>query len=73
MIAGQPLSHSALESIANVAIGYGVALVSQLAVFPLFGIYVPLTTNLWISVWFTGISLVRSFVVRRVFNGWRVG
>jgi len=56
------------ESLVNVAIGYGVALVSQLAVFPLYGIHVPLSTNLGIGLWFTAISIARSYCVRRVFN-----
>lgn len=65
--------HSALESLANVAVGYGVALASQLAVFPLFGIHVPFSSNLAIGAWFTVISLVRSYVLRRWFNGLRFG
>lgn len=60
---------SAIESCANVAVGYGVALASQLVVFPLFDIHVPFSTNLWIGAWFTVISLVRSYVLRRWFNG----
>ena len=59
---------SLIESLMNIAIGYGVALLSQIAIFPLFGIHVPLTTNLWIGAWFTAISLVRSYVIRRWFN-----
>lgn len=60
---------SFIEAAANVAVGYVVALLSQLAIFPLFGIHVPLSSNLWIGVWFTAISLVRSYVLRRWFNG----
>lgn len=59
--------HSALESATNIAIGYGVALASQLAVFPMFGIHVPLSDNLAIGAWFTMISLARSYAVRRWF------
>lgn len=60
---------SAIEACANVAVGYVVALLSQLAVFPLFGIHIPFSSNLWIGAWFTVISLVRSYVLRRWFNG----
>jgi hypothetical protein len=59
---------SAVESVANVAIGYGVAVTSQIAIFPLFGVHLPLSDNLLIGAWFTVISLARSYVVRRVFN-----
>ena len=59
---------SVLESCANVAIGYFVALISQLIVFPIFDIHVSLKSNLGIGVWFTIISLIRSYVIRRWFN-----
>ena len=59
---------SAIESVANVAIGYGVALASQLVIFPVFDIHIPLKTNIWIGIWFTVISIVRSYSVRRLFN-----
>lgn len=60
--------HSLLESLANTVIGYVVALLSQLAIFPLFDIHVPLTDNLMIGAWFTAISLARSYVLRRWFT-----
>ena len=59
---------SLVESFVNILIGYAVALISQIVVFPLFGIFVSLTTNLWIGAWFTVISLVRSYIIRRWFN-----
>lgn len=68
MATGQTRTGSLVESLMNTAIGYGVALVSQIAIFPLFGIHVPLRTNLGIGAWFTLISVVRSYIVRRWFN-----
>lgn len=59
---------SLIEAGMNVSIGYGVALLSQLAIFPMFGIHVPFSTNLWIGAWFTVISLARSYAIRRWFN-----
>lgn len=59
---------SFFESCINVAIGYGVALLSQILVFPLFGIHIPLASNLAIGAIFTVISIARSYAVRRVFN-----
>lgn len=59
---------SLIESIINIAIGYFVALLSQFLIFPLFDIHVSLTDNLLIGAWFTGVSLVRSYVIRRWFN-----
>lgn len=59
---------SAVESVANVAIGYLVAVGSQVVIFPLFGIHIPFSDNLLIGAWFTVISLLRSFALRRFFN-----
>jgi hypothetical protein len=67
-MSNQSRFHSALESVVNVLIGYGVAVASQLFVFPMFAIDIPLSSNLQIGAWFTAISLVRSFAVRRLFN-----
>ena len=59
---------SLLESTVNIFVGWSVALASQLVIFPLYGVNLPLSDNLWISVWFTAISLVRSYAIRRWFN-----
>lgn len=59
---------SLIEASMNVAIGYGVALLSQFAIFPLFDIHVSLSANLAIGAWFTAISLARSYAIRRWFN-----
>ena len=64
----QTKTQSLIESITNIAIGYSVAVISQLAVFPLFNIDVTIQDNLMIGLYFTAISLVRSYVVRRYFN-----
>lgn len=64
----QTRKRSAAESITNVAVGYGVAVGSQLAIFPCFGIRVPLSSNLAIGGWFTAVSLARSYAIRRWFN-----
>jgi len=64
----QPRIYSLIESVANVAIGFGVALVTQIAVFPLFGIHVRLSDQLGIAAIFTAVSIARSYVVRRLFN-----
>jgi CO/xanthine dehydrogenase FAD-binding subunit len=59
---------SLVEATMNTAIGFVVALLSQIVVFPLVGIHVAFTTNLEIGAWFTLISVVRSYVIRRWFN-----
>ena len=67
----QSRAMSLLESIANVVVGYGVAVGAQIVVFPLFGLHASVSDNLMIGVVFTGVSLVRSYVLRRVFNALR--
>ena len=64
----QTKSQSLVESCINVAIGYGVAMLSQILVFPLFGIHITMSSNLAIGGIFTVISIARSYAVRRVFN-----
>ena len=59
---------SLLESAANIAIGYGVAVAAQVVIFPMFGMDVPLSDNLLIGALFTVVSLVRSYCLRRLFN-----
>jgi hypothetical protein len=56
------------ESCVNVAIGYIIAILSQLAIFPMFGVDVSFSANLQIGAWFTAVSIVRSYAVRRWFN-----
>lgn len=64
----QTRRQSMIETAASVAIGYLVALASQLAIFPLFGIHATLSDNLLIGAWFTVISIIRGYFVRRFFN-----
>ena len=65
---GQRRVTSLVESVANVAVGFVVALVTQIAVFPLFGLAVSLGGNLQIAAIFTVVSIVRSYALRRAFN-----
>lgn len=60
--------NSFIESLTNILIGYITALLSQLLIFPLFDINIPLSDNLLIGLYFTLISLVRSYAIRRYFN-----
>jgi len=59
---------SLIESGMNILIGYGIAITSQIILFPFFGINISLESNLLIGAWFTVISLIRSYVIRRWFN-----
>ncbi len=59
---------SLVEALLNVLIGYVIAVISQALIFPWFGIYVSIGTNMLIGLWFTVISIVRMYVVRRWFD-----
>lgn len=59
---------SLAEAVTNVLLGYGIAVMTQVTVFPLFGLNVSLSENLGIGLVFTVISLVRSYLLRRIFN-----
>jgi len=66
----QSRRHSLLEAMANIAIGYGIAVGAQFAIFPLFGIHVSAGEHAAIGGLFTIVSLVRSYALRRLFNRW---
>ena len=63
---------SLVESLANVGIGYGVAVATQIAVFPLFGLQVSLSDNLLLGLVFTIVSVFRSYSLRRLFEAIRM-
>lgn len=62
---------SLVESIANVIVGYGVAVVTQILTFPVVGLHTTLVQNLTIGAVFTVLSIARSYVLRRLFERWR--
>ncbi|MDT8858564.1 hypothetical protein RNZ50_26785 [Paracoccaceae bacterium Fryx2] len=59
---------SLIEAITNVAVGYGLAVATQIVVFPWFGLHPSLSENLTIGAIFLGISLLRSYTLRRLFE-----
>lgn len=65
---GQSKTLSLIEACANIVIGYTIAVASQCVIFPMFGLYVDLQTNMKMGLIFTIVSLVRSYTLRRVFN-----
>jgi hypothetical protein len=67
----QSRAMSLIEALANVAVGYGVAVLTQIAVFALFGLSVTLVQNLMMGGLFTVVSIMRSYALRRVFERFR--
>lgn len=68
---GQSVRESIMEAWTNVAIGFGINYVANLLVLPLAGLAVTPGGAFWIGCIFTGISVCRSFVIRRWYN-WRM-
>jgi hypothetical protein len=60
--------HSFLEATANILIGSLISLLVQRLVFPLYGIQITLSQDIQIVAIFTVVSIVRSYILRRVFN-----
>jgi hypothetical protein len=63
---------SLVESVANVIVGYGVAVLTQILIFPIFGLHTTLAQNLKMGAIFTIVSIARSFALRRVFEAIRM-
>ena len=59
---------SFFEAIANVAVGYGIAVVTQILIFPMFGLQTTLGQNLKMGAIFTVVSIARSYLLRRLFE-----
>lgn len=64
----QSKAMSLLETSLSTAIGFAVALITQLLVFPLFGFRPAFHENLLITLIFTVVSIARQYVLRRVFE-----
>ncbi len=59
---------SLVEAATNVVVGYALAVATQILVFPWFGLQASLGENLALGGVFTGISLLRSYALRRLFE-----
>ena len=59
---------SLTETLTSVGVGYIVALISQILIFPVFDIHVHIRDNVLIGLYFTAISIIRSYLIRRCFT-----
>lgn len=64
---------SFVESLTNVAVGFGLAVLTQLIALPWFGVQMSMGENLALSTVFTAVSVVRSYALRRLFEALRSG
>ena len=64
----QSKKDSLIESLTSTTIGVIIGIVLNLTILPAFGYPVSLSDSLWISVIFTIVSIIRSYIIRRWFN-----
>ena len=64
----QTRRHSVLEVTLNLVTGFLVALLLGRVLYPLFHLKVTFADNFWLTVIFTAVSFIRSYIFRRVFN-----
>jgi len=62
----QSRTMSFVEAVTNVVVGYGVAVATQILIFPMFGLHATLAQNLKIGAVFTIVSIARSYALRRL-------
>ena len=60
-----------IEAATNVAVGYVLAVATQIIVFPWFSLHPSIGQSLALGGVFIGISLLRSYALRRLFEHWR--
>ena len=64
----QSRTMSFIEAVTNVGVGFGLAVLTQVLVFPVFEIAVPFDQHVSMAVIFTLVSLARGYVLRRFFQ-----
>ena len=65
---GQGKKGSFVESIIQVLTGWGVAIITQLIVYPLMGIEVSILQNINLSLIFIFVGFIKQYYVRRLFE-----
>lgn len=64
----QSKKQSLTETVISTFIGLAVSLITQIVVFPLYGMEVSFNQNIQITIIFTFVSIARGYFVRRYFN-----
>lgn len=59
---------SLVESLVNIVVGYGIAVLAQTWIFAQLGIPISIHNSLIVGAFMTVVSIVRSYVLRRLFN-----
>lgn len=59
---------SLLEAGVNTLVGLAISLISTVILLPLVGIESTMSQNIQLTVYFTAVSIARSYLLRRYFN-----
>jgi hypothetical protein len=66
--ATQTKLQSFVETCVNTFVGFIIVMIAGYFIYPLFGAAFTLQQNFWITCIFTVISIIRGYVIRRLFN-----
>lgn len=64
----QTKKNSFIESVTQTVIGFCIAMLTQIIVYPIMDISVTIAQNFKISAIFTVVSIIRGYLIRRIFN-----
>ena len=64
----QTKKQSFIEASTNTAVGFVISLASTFVIFPLVGFESSPSKNIVVTLFFTVVSIVRGYVIRRFFN-----
>ena len=64
----QTKKQSIVEAVVNTVIAYTISVITQVLVFPLYGVQISLLANMELVAIFTIISFIRNYIIRRYFN-----
>ena len=64
----QSKKQSLIEAVTNTIVGFGISFLSITLILPLMGFETSTGQNLTLTVYFTFISIGRSYILRRIFN-----
>lgn len=67
----QSKKQSLIEAVTNTAVGFVISFLSITLILPLMGFESSAGQNLTLTVYFTFISIGRSYILRRIFNNKR--
>lgn len=68
MTKGQTKIKSIMEVVSSTLIGFATSIITQLLIFPLYDIKVTHGEQFFIAIIFMVVSIIRSYLVRRLFN-----